>query len=340
MTLVSDSAVPWWHRYPIYVGDVRPGGYDSAAVGELNATMVSGNYGADPTWGPFGQAVSFLQAERRFKDTHSMGVHWITWTEAFGECMLYAAALEQNKAGDFRGRVGNPEIAVLTRQAWNWESDRARPGTALRWVGLHNTVNDEDFVVPRFSRERLGFPIPCYPDGSRAIGALKEGRYPLNSRVYDAVCIKDINGHTTVELELLPKRANRIDPKTGKPEGSTEGLYRATIDRNRARYFRGHKIDDDIFAAVLHVGKDPAAPFWSSYVRAMAGNLIRHGVDGLWCDNYSSFNNLGMPPIRNGFGKWSEHRFRREMPRWFTPTELAELGIDADVVAVFDVEPT
>jgi len=75
-------------------------------------------------------------------------------------------------------------------------------------------------------------------------------------------------------------------------------------------------------------GKDPAAPFWTDYARVMARQLIDRGVDGLWCDNCSSFNNFGMPPIRNGFGHWSEHRFRQQLPNQFTPDELAKLGID------------
>ncbi len=333
----SPTAAPWWHRYPIYVGDVGSK-LDSTSARNLNATLVSGNYGADPTWGPYGQAVSFLQAERRFQDMRSDGIRWITWTEAFGECMLYAAELDQHADGTFRGRTGNSEIAVLTRQAWNWESSDVRRGNAFRWIGLHNTVNNEDFVVPRFSCQRLAFPVPYYPNRDKAVGFLPKGQYPLNAQVYDAVCAKDINGHLAIEFELLPERANHVDPDTGERDGSTEGLYPTMLDRNRIRYFRDHKIGDRVFAGVLHVGKDPAAPFWTDYVRATVGKLVRHDVDGVWCDNYSSFNNLGMPPIRNGFGAWSEHRFRQELPKRFTSGELTRMGIDEDKIAAFDIK--
>ena len=319
---------PWWHRYPVYIGDVGAGPCNETTAADLHAAMVSGNYGADPGWGPFGQQASFLQAATRFQKVRSQDIRWITWMEAFGDCMLYAAALDRLPDDSFRRRPGNSEIAALARMAWNWEAERARPGNTNRWVGLHNSANDEDFILPRFSRGQFGFPTPHYPDGREAVGYIPEGEYPLNARVYDAVCVKDINGRQTLELEMLPEAANRIDPETGKPGASTEGLYRAKIDRNRARYFRDRKIGDDVFLSVVLTGKDPAAPFWTEYARVMARQLIDRGVDGLWCDNCSCFNNFGMPPIRNGFGDWSEHRFRQQLPKRFTSDELANLGID------------
>ena len=319
---------PWWHRYPVYIGDVGAGPCNEATAVDLHAAMVSGNYGADPAWGPFGQAASFLQTASRFEKVHSNNIRWITWMEAFGDCMLYAAQFDGREDGTFRTRRGDPPMAAFARMAWNWEAEGARPGNAYRWVGLHNSVNDEDFVWPLFSRESFGFPTPHYPDGREAIGYLPEGQYPLSARVYDAVCVKDINGQPTIELEMLPEGANRIDPETGEREAPTDGLYRATIDGNRARYVRGHKMGDDVFAAVVLAGKDPAASFWTDYARVMARQLIDRGVDGLWCDNCSSFNNFGMPPIRNGFGEWSESGFRRMLTEWFTGAERTSLGID------------
>ena len=55
----STSAAPWWHRYPVYIGDVGAGSCNEATAVDLHAAMVSGNFGADPAWGPYGQAVSF-----------------------------------------------------------------------------------------------------------------------------------------------------------------------------------------------------------------------------------------------------------------------------------------
>lgn len=330
------SRAPWWHHYPVYIGDVGAGSCNETTVLDLHAAMVSGNYGADPAWGPFGQAASFQQTASRFETIHSEGVRWITWMEAFGDCMLYAAQFDRREDGTFRVRRGDPPMAAFARMAWNWESDRARSGNAYRWVGLHNSVNDEDFAKPGFTRESFGFPVPHYPDGREAIGYLPQGQYPLNACVYDAVCVKDINGRSTIELEMLPERANRIDPKTGEREGPTDGLYRATVDRNRARYVRGHKVGDDVFAAIVLSGKDPAAPFWTDYARVMARQLIDRGVDGLWCDNCSSFNNFGMPPIRNGFGEWSESRFRLKLADWFSQAERTSLGIDS--LEAFDIK--
>ncbi len=322
------SPAPWWHRYPVYIGDVGAGSCNEATAVDLHAAMVSGNFGADPAWGPFGQAVSFQQTTPRFEKVQAEGVRWITWMEAFGDCMLYAAQFDQQEDGSFRRRPGDSGMTAFSRMAWNWESGHVRPGNTYRWVGLHNSVNNEDFVAPRFSREKFGFPTPSYPDGRDAVGYLPEGQYPLNARVYDAVCVKDINGRSTIELEMLPDKANRIDPATGQREASSDGLYRATIDRNRARYFPDREIGDDVFLSIMLTGKDPAAPFWTDYARVMARQLIDRGVDGLWCDNCSSFNNFGMPPIRNGFGEWSEHRFRTRLSEWFSAEELAKLGID------------
>lgn len=324
----DEPSSPWWHRYPVYVGDVGAGSCTETTPIDLHAAMVSGNFGADPAWGPYGQEVSFLQTAERFQKVRDEGIRWITWMEAFGDCMLYAATFDRQDDGSFRLRPGDSGMAAMTRMAWNWEAERVRPGNTYRWVGLHNCVNDEDFALPRFSREQFGFPTPHYPDGREAIGYLPEGQYPLNARVYDAVCVKDINGRATIELEALPPKANRIDPATGQREGPTEGLYHATIDRNRDRYFPDRKVGDDIFLSIMLTGKDPAAPFWTDYARVMARQLIDRGVDGLWCDNCSCFNNFGMPPTRNGFGLWSEHRFREKLPKWFTPDELADLGID------------
>lgn len=327
---------PWWHGYPIYVGDADSGAVTLGFALDLRATMVSGNFGADPGWGPYGQAASFLQSAARFQQFSAAGVRWITWMEAFGESMLYAAALERNPNGSFRHRPDAPDMAGLVRQAWSWESDGARPGNAFRWVGLHNTVNDEDFVLPKFWRQRIGFPMPKYPDGRDAAGHLAGLQYPLSARVFDAVCAKDINGRPAVEVEALPPKANRLDPATGRSAASVEGLYRIELDQNLARYFPDRKVGDVLFASVLKVGKDPAAPFWIDYARAMVRPLLARGVDGLWCDNCSPFNNFGMPPIRNGFGLWSEQRFREQLPGTFSAKELLELGIENP--AGFDIK--
>ena len=332
----AESAEPWWHRYPVYVGDIGVGTCNEETAGNLHAAMVSGNFGADPAWGPFGQEVSFRQARRRFDAVHLKGIRWITWMEAFGDSMLYAAAFDRQDDGTFRQSGGKTPMAVMARMAWNWEAKGVRSGNAYRWIGTHNTVNNEDFLGVELSREKLGFPTAHYPDGREAFGYLPDGQYPINARVYDAVYVKDINGQPSLELEMLPKRANHIDPETGQREGPTDGLYQATVDRNSARYHRGHKVGDELFAAVMLLGKDPAAPFWTDYARVMARRLIEQGVDGLWCDNYSSFNNFGMPPIRNGFGEWSEQRFRQRLPQWFTPEQLKRLGIDDS--AHFDIK--
>lgn len=291
--------------------------------------MVSGNFAADPVWGPYGQRSSAAQAQAAFDYAKTNGLRWITWVETYGDCMLYAAALERQPDGSFPRHKNDPELARLARTAWNWESERVRMGNVFRWVGLHNAVNSENFVQPHLTREKLGLPAPTYPDGRRAVGWREGGQYPLNALVYEAVCSKDINGRLAIDNETLPEKANQIDPATGQPAGATNGLYGIHLDANQARSVPGHKEGDTVFASILLVGKDPAAPFWTEYIRVSVRDILRRGVDGLWCDNYSPFNNFGMPALRNGFGDWSEHRFRQFLRDEFTVEQRREMGIES-----------
>ena len=320
----SAANLPWWHHYPTYIGDIN----SRAAVSNAAAwhgRMVSGNYAADPAWGAYGQLSSAQQLGEPFNQAKQSNLRWITWVEAFGECMLYAAAFERRPDGSFLQYDGSPGLAQLSRSAWGWESGQS--GNALRWVGIHNAINDEDFMLPQLSRTNLAWPTPAYPDGRPAIGWLMAAQYPLSARVYDAAGSKDINGKLAVEFEGLPDKANTTDA-TGNRLGSTNGLYAIILDKSRIDQHPGRKLGDQLHAGILNVGKDAAAPFWADYIRVSAREIIRRNVDGLWCDNYSPFNNFGIPPLHNAFGDWSEARFRQFLQRRCSGPELRELNID------------
>jgi len=328
---------PWWYRYPTYTAVV-----DEQVTLELNARMVSHNISADPGWGPYGQydnslrfmTDSFLES---YRQTRKAGVRWITWMEAFGDCMTYAVSLYRQPDGSFECRENDPETARLTRNAWNWEAPIAEHGKAepgevergntLRWVGLHNTVNNEDFVQPLFTREQLGFPTPTYPDGSEAIGWLASGQYPINARVYDACGARDINGDVCAYISMAAEKANQVDETTGQRQAPTEGLYRKVLDANDVFHTPQRKAGDIVYASLLCVEKDTASPFWVDYARWSVRRILDEGLDGMWCDNYACFNNFGMPPIRNGFGAWSEQRFREFLKERFSDSRLSEMGI-------------
>ena len=87
--------------------------------------MVSGNYAADPAWGAYGQLSSAQQLGEPFNQAKQSNLRWITWVEAFGECMLYAAAFERRPDGSFLQYDGSPGLAQLSRSAWGWESGQS-----------------------------------------------------------------------------------------------------------------------------------------------------------------------------------------------------------------------
>jgi hypothetical protein len=319
----------WWYRFPTF-GATQ----DAATIRRTHLRLAMQNLSADPTWGPFGQAAHSLDrippaARKAFLETKQQGVRWITWVEAFGDCVMYAAALQQNPDGTFEQRQGDSEMARLVRTAWNWESSSARAGNAYRWVGLHNTANNEDFVQPHFSREATKFPIPTYPDGREALGWLPEGTYPTNARIYDACGARDINGHLDLSGEgfRVPEKANTRDATTGEPLGSQTGLYPLVVGPNSQSRFKDRQSGDIVHVSHMAASKDPACPFWPKYARVSVRQVLANGLDGLWCDNFACYNNFGMPPLRNAFGAWSEHRFRKFLAQHFTEQQRSQLGI-------------
>lgn len=329
----------WWQRYPTF-GD----GLNQQSITSTHLRMVLHNISADPAWGPYGQYSHRLKqqtpaVQQMFQQTKASGSRWITWVEAFGDCVMYAAAFEQTPDGSFRSLPDQPDVAKLERFAWDWESRVPPPGIAYRWVGLHNTATDEDFVKLRFSRERMRFPTPTYPDGRPATGWIPDRAYPVSAQIYDACCAKDINGNVDLSGEgfMSPKNANTVDPATGKRIGPTEGLYPLVLGPNELPTFPGRKLGDVVYVSHMAAGKDPASPFWPEYARVSVRGVLADGLDGLWCDNYACYNNFGMPPVRNGFGDWSESRFREFLAREFSDLERNRIGVtDAASFSVRD----
>ncbi len=319
----------WWQQYPTW-GSVS----DGQAIRNAKLRLVLQNIAADPVWGLYSQYSWSLvsqspAAQQQHQELKESGVRYITWVEAFGDCVMYAGALEQQLDGTFVTRPEQPEMARLARTAWTWETHDPAPGNVYRWVGLHNTANDEDFVQPLFARERTGFPTPAYPDGRPAIGSLPDKPYPANALIYDACCAKDINGDVDLSGEgfMAPKRANAFDPATSQRLASTEGLYPLVLGPNQLSAFPGRQLGDVVYISHMAASKDPACPFWSEYIRVSLRRILADGLDGLWCDNYACYNNLGMPPLRNGFGDWSEQRFREFLESHFTQAERTRIGV-------------
>jgi len=324
-----DPLAWWWHHYPSFaqVGDYK-------LFSRIGARMAIGGVAYDPTWGPYAQHLSVLDGMKSYSDFKKNRVPVIAWIEGFGDCMLYAVTLERRPDGSFQRRGDDPATSQVMRSHWSWANREIPQGNVFRWVGLHNTINNEDFIRPRFTRERLHIPVPRYPDGRPAVGWIPGARYPLNARVYDACGAKDINGSLHPAFEA-PDRVNAIDPATRKRRGPTEGLYPAITGSDDAPAVPGLKAGDALYCGVISVHKDLSAPFWRQYVRASIREILRQGLAGVWCDNYSPWDNFGYPPLQKAFGDWSVHRFHAYIRQKFTKEQLRRMGVSDR--ASFDV---
>jgi hypothetical protein len=319
----------WWHGYPSFIQ-----GNDPQNFRHSFARMNIHGAGSDPVWGPYAQCLTALEQGQSLREMKRLGARVIVWIEGFGDCMLYAVALEQRPDGSFVRREEDPEVSLVRRNHWNWAHRELPQGNTLRWVGLHNTINDEDFVLPAFAREKRGLPMPTYPDGRPAAGWLSDAPYPLNARIYDACGAKDIAGRLRPACEPTAG-VNEIDPATGQPKGPTEGLCPAVAGRDDVPLLPGRKPGDTVYCGVLSVHKDLSAPFWLEYARASIREILKSGLDGVWCDNYSPWDNFGYPPVQKAFGDWSVHRFHEYLRAEISAAARRAMGIE--ISADFDV---
>ncbi|MCC6443304.1 MAG: hypothetical protein IT210_07585 [Armatimonadetes bacterium] len=316
-----DASLYWWHRYPSFASVDGP-----ALFEKTGARVAMSGVAIDPTWGPYAQHLTVLENRSRFQPLKRKSVPMIAWIEGVGDCMIYAAAFERQANGSFKKRQDDPATALVMRSHWSWAAPNIPQGNAFRWVGIHNTLNNEDFIRPRFTRERLGIPVPTYPDGRPAVGWLPGAIYPLNARIYDACGAKDINGSLSPAFEL-PAQVNDIDLATGKRKGPVEGLYPAVIGQDETPAVPGLKAGDIAYAGVISVHKDLSAPFWRQYVRHSIREIVKQGLDGVWCDNYSPWDNYGYPPVQKAFGDWSVYRFHQYLKKRFPEPALKRMGI-------------
>ena len=285
------------------------------------AVMVIHGYGADPTWGPYGQMLRFIGSREEFAAIRAAGGRVLTYFEGFGDGMVYVAAFERVAGGGFRSVEGHPGIARVLRNHWNWSSPDAPAGNAVRWVGIHNVTNREDFVAPALERLRWSVPPPRYPDGSAAVGWTPGRPYPLSARVYDACGAKDLNG----DLYPTYEPVKGLPPEDGRPDRA-QGLLSARPGTDDVAPAPGRP-DAPVLCGVASIHKDLSAPFWIEAARWSARELARRGVDGIWCDNYSPWDSFGYPPVRRAFGDWSLHRFATEYLPSLPPDALRAMGI-------------
>ena len=314
------SGAYWWQRFPSFVQGEEP-----AVLFASGAAMAIHGMASDPTWGPYPQRLRVLESGAAYRSLRTGGMRVITWIEGFGDCMLYAAAFERRPDGEWVCRDDDASMAKVVRSHWNWTHPDAGAGTDLRWVGVHNLVNAEDFARAAAAKHRWDLPAPTYPDGRPAVGVVRGARYPLDARVYDACGSKDVNGRLYPSFEATAG-ANEHNG-AGSPVGPTRGLYPAVPGTDDVASIAGLKAGEPVWCGVISVHKDLSAPYWREYARRSVRIILQAGIDGLWCDNYSPWDNFGYTPVRTAFGEWSVHRFRHEYLPSLPEAELRRAGI-------------
>lgn len=319
---------PWWYQYPTFASLNTAADYD-----QVGCRMVIHGCGSDPTWGPYARRLTLLDNAANLRAVQAKGARAIAWIEGFGDCMVYAISFDRREDGSFVRRADEPTVSAGRRSHWCWANRTIPQGNTLRWVGLHNTVNDEDFAMPAFGHQALGLPVPTYPDGRPAVGWKTDVRYPLNALVYDACGSKDITGRLYPSFEA-PDKVNELDPATGKRWGPVEGLYPALPGKDDVAPVKGLPPGEPVYCGAISIHKDLSAPFWREYVKLSIRDLAQHGLDGVWCDNYSPWDNFGYPPVQKAFGDWSVALFHQHVAG-LPPGGLARLGLRQ--AAGFDV---
>lgn len=295
----------WWNDFPRIV---QVGQADTAQG--MNASCAMCGAADDPTWGLYGQRVRMDSSGDRVEQIHAGGMKAITWFEAFGTAgSTYVAQLKRDGEGNWIKSPTDPTLTRVFLNHWAWQLFDG--SGEIRWIGVHNYFDDEDFARPYTrTHPRYGCPPMTYPDKTVATGYQGPAADPRNSRIYAAGCSKDVFGNVTF-THAFNAKMNAIDPATGKPRGPIGGLVE----------FGGK------YASLVSPGKDSACPVWIDYARASVRQALDAGIDGLWCDNFSPWDSFSARPVAKAFGEWSVATFRDHLRREFSKGELVAMGV-------------
>ncbi|AKJ64642.1 LamG-like jellyroll fold domain-containing protein [Kiritimatiella glycovorans] len=321
----ADHLHPWWDEL-LRMGEFHR--FYQATNANASAAMTTG--GSDPMWGSFALRTAFLRCENglgweAIADTEMRRIGWI---EAFGTSHGYHAEVRTNEFGEWIKREDDPECTRIFRNSWAWNG--YEPEGEVVWIGAPNYFEDDDFARPytRIHPEYGTDHIVRYPDGTVATGYLDTVESwhtgpedPRLLRFYDATCAKSVNSNRAI---------------TGYTS-STNVIPYAWDDEGRLK--PGYLPDPDdptnSVALTVHVLKDPMCPTWEVYLDGCLRQLLDEGFDGLWVDNWSSFDFFGSKPINKAFGEWSVALFRDYLAEHFSAGELNAMGV-ADVES-FDI---
>ncbi|MBN2451534.1 MAG: hypothetical protein JXR77_14180 [Lentisphaeria bacterium] len=306
---------PWWDDFPTLV---QAGDAQLAATQHATASLCGA--ADDPCWGTFAQRTRNVSFPGRVEGLHARGLRALTWVECFGTTQAHIVQLRRDAAGDWLRHPADAGLARVFCNAWGWQSFDG--SGEVRWVGVHNYFDPEDFVTPytRF-HPRYGCPPMTYPDGRPALGYAGSPEQPWTHRVFDAACAKDVLGRVHFENperngpEAPPSEADAMLTEVPDP-GYTPAEW-VRLRRERLR---------DLPTLRFSVGKDSACPVWIDYLRASIRQALDLGVDGIWADNFSPWDSFHAWPLHKAFGEWSVAGFRTYLEETFGTEERTRMG--------------
>ncbi|MBD3176418.1 MAG: hypothetical protein GF320_14660, partial [Armatimonadia bacterium] len=277
---------PWWDNFPTTYQGRSPG--EAATV---HATSAMGGVTDDPGWGIAGLAMRYHGMIEQAEAYEALGIHSLAYAETFGTAACYIAEFEKGPGGGLVGYDSDPSVPKPTLNAWAWQLREPGPRKVIHWVGLPAYYDEAEWCGPWTRAHPLyGAPPFTYPDGTVARGHLPGPERPDRHRIFDAGASKDILGNVTMDYMQTPAEAV-------PPAIADELIPYPTADGTA-------------YTGFVNVKKDPACPHWVEYARASSRLMAELGTVGIWSDNFSTWDSLGINPVLDGFGDWSVAGFR------------------------------
>ena len=284
---------PWWDDYPRIVQG------PAALLKTYDADVVFAGGLHAPAWGIWGQVL--FGRPQVAVEIHAQGGRMLSYFETFGQSYCVIVSVPDAEL--------NTEHPKPSASHWSWQSYNGDP---IYWAGAHSWFDDLPEARP-YTRTHpvYGGPPMRYPDGRIATGYDGDPNDPLNHRVFDAGCSKNVLGEISFETHAIAKAVEENGPHTGLP------------------------VIDGVHAGVLLMQKDSACPHWLDLDEAAVRYSAGHGSDGMWSDNYSPWDSFSVRPIDRGFGDWSVALFRDYLKTHFDDAALRRMSVDD--VDTFDV---
>lgn len=319
----------WYYDYPTMAeGDL---------VYSTNASSTRQNFGSDFGWGMYTQRLGFEETRNSLSLAEQNNKRACGYMEGSGTVGNYVLAFGSEPDETYSkfypedtvhsldtAKIPDANVWGLFYYKDNYEALSGMP--FRRYTGIHAEINSQDFVQPDYSAQNTGIDsgYAVYPDGSSAQGYLEANDdlpYPMNAKIYDAVCSKNIDGGLWSELD----HKFLGEPQTEADKALVEGFSKTQVGSAIAPFWNYGQWGSLYFGS-FSLAKDVAAPFWKEYNRISLENVMKFGLDGLWVDNYSLWDNFSS--YANMFGDWSEYRFNEYLKSNFTEQELLDFGID------------